>query len=70
MASRKQLIRNAAECRKCNDVIESKHVHDFVRCSCGNLAVDGGLDYPRRVFNGPYKDLCEYLMVEKAGARA
>lgn len=38
-------------CTKCNDVIESKHRHDFVRCSCGAVAVDGGDDYLRIVGN-------------------
>jgi hypothetical protein len=42
------IIRNAAKCLKCGDVIESKHCHDFVKCSCGNLFVDGGKDYLRR----------------------
>ena len=30
--------------------IESKDRHDFVRCNCGNIAVDGGLDYIKRSF--------------------
>jgi len=38
-------------CRKCGDIIESKHVHDFVRCKCGAIAVDGGKDYLRRIGN-------------------
>lgn len=42
------LLRNAARCHRCGDTIESRHTHDFVRCSCGCLAVDGGLDYARR----------------------
>jgi hypothetical protein len=41
---------NKAQCLKCNDIIESTHRHDFVSCSCGNLAVDGGKDYIRRLF--------------------
>ena len=32
-------------CLKCDDVIESKHRHDFVWCKCGAIAVDGGSDY-------------------------
>ena len=46
-----RLTKNQAQCNKCGDIIESKSRHDFVRCSCGSLAVDGGLDYTRRVFN-------------------
>lgn len=41
--------RNRAMCRKCSDVVESKHRHDFVRCKCGAIAVDGGKAYLRRV---------------------
>lgn len=29
-----KLIRNRAKCRNCGDIIESKHRHDFVSCSC------------------------------------
>lgn len=43
-----QIIKNAAKCLNCNEVLESKHRHDFVMCSCGNLAVDGGRDYIKR----------------------
>jgi len=44
-----KLIKNAAKCFNCNHIIESKHRHDFVTCPCGNLSVDGGFDYARRV---------------------
>lgn len=42
------ILRNRAQCLRCGDVIESKSVHDFVTCSCGNLSVDGGHDYLKR----------------------
>lgn len=42
------LTRNAVRCHKCGEVIESLHRHDFRRCSCGSVAVDGGLDYTKR----------------------
>lgn len=42
-----KIIRNAIRCNLCNDVIESKSVHDFVKCSCGACAVDGGKEYFR-----------------------
>ena len=42
------ITRNAARCLKCNDVIESKHRHNFVWCSCETIFVDGGLDYLKR----------------------
>lgn len=34
----------------CNELIESRHVHDYVSCNCGNIAVDGGKEYLRRTF--------------------
>jgi hypothetical protein len=46
--ARAVILRNAAECRRCGDVIESKHRHDFVRCSCGGISVDGGRAYLKR----------------------
>lgn len=33
------------KCIKCNDIIESKFRHDYVKCSCGAIFVDGGDDY-------------------------
>lgn len=36
---------NMARCRKCGDVIESQHRHDFVKCQCGAIFVDGGHEY-------------------------
>lgn len=39
---------NKIRCRHCGDIIESRAVHDFVSCSCGRVAVDGGHDYLRR----------------------
>jgi hypothetical protein len=35
------------KCPECRSVIQSAHRHDFVRCSCNNIFVDGGDDYPR-----------------------
>ena len=46
------LLRNSIRCKKCDDVIESQHRHDFVSCGCGSVAVDGGLDYQRFLWPG------------------
>lgn len=53
---------NKARCKLCGEVIESKHRHDFVTCECGNLSIDGGLDYARRCADSreDFEDLCEY----------
>jgi len=38
---------NSIKCTKCGDVIRSKNRHDFVRCECGAVFVDGGSWYQR-----------------------
>ena len=44
-----KIITNKIRCKKCGDIIESKHVHDFKMCKCGAVGVDGGHDYLRRL---------------------
>lgn len=44
-----RIIKNAVICMNCDDLIESKHVHDFKSCKCGKICVDGGHEYLRRV---------------------
>ena len=39
------------KCKKCGDIIQSKHRHDMVWCGCHSVAVDGGDDYCRVVGN-------------------
>jgi tRNA(Ile2) C34 agmatinyltransferase TiaS len=51
--SKQVITRNALRCGKCGDEIESKHRHDFKWCKCGAIAVDGGLEYLRRVGDWP-----------------
>jgi len=58
----KSPLRNRAKCRKCGDIVESKFRHDFQRCKCGAIAVDGGKDYQRGV--GNFEDF-EYLDSEE-----
>ena len=47
----RKIIENKAQCKKCQDIIESKSTNDLKRCSCGSIAVDGGLDYIKRLGN-------------------
>lgn len=42
-----KILVNKVRCKKCNDIIESKHSHDFKRCQCGQIFIDGGRDYQR-----------------------
>lgn len=32
-------------CVHCGDTLQSTHVHDFVSCTCGKVAIDGGSKY-------------------------
>jgi hypothetical protein len=58
------IIRNAAKCNKCGDVIQSTHQHDYVTCNCGAIAVDGGNGYLRAA--GDTKDFIPlYVSTDK-----
>lgn len=57
-----KIIKNAIQCKKCGDIIESTDVHDFVTCSCGACSVDGGYDYLRRC--GNLEDIIDLSVIE------
>lgn len=59
----KTILVNKIQCKKCKDIIESKHVHDFKWCKCKSIAVDGGLEYLRRI--GNFEDIIELSEFEK-----
>ena len=63
----RKTIKNAIQCKLCGEVIESKHVHDFVQCKCGACAVDGGHEYLRRCFRDKdcYIDLSESIEISE-----
>lgn len=48
-----KIVKNQAKCLKCNTTIESRSVHDFRSCKCGNIFVDGGKEYLRHGFSDP-----------------
>ena len=50
------------KCKKCGDILQSKHRHDYVTCSCGACAIDGGEDYCRITGN---KENWEYYNTQK-----
>lgn len=61
----KKMISNKIQCKYCNEIIESKHVHDFRYCKCKKVYVDGGLQYAKRGFpkwppEEHYIELSEY----------
>lgn len=43
----RKILVNKVRCKKCNDIIESKHSNDFKKCKCGAIFLDGGNDYQR-----------------------
>lgn len=59
----KKILVNKIQCKKCKDIIESEHVHDFKWCKCKSIAVDGGLEYLRRI--GNFEDIIELSEFEK-----
>ena len=57
-----KIITNKIRCKKCGDIIESTHRHDFKFCKCGAVAVNGGKDYLRRCGNHEeWEELSEYF---------
>jgi hypothetical protein len=68
MEKEKKILHNSAKCLKCGDIIESKYRHDFVSCSCGEIFVDGGLEYCHWGANDLDNiiDMCEYEEDENA----
>lgn len=47
----KKDMRNRAKCKVCEEIIESKHIHDYVTCKCGQISIDGG---PQSKKDGAY----------------
>ena len=43
------ILSNQARCTECEDAPYSAHVNDFQHCKCGAMAVDGGMEYLRRL---------------------
>ena len=60
MEKKEEIISNKIKCKKCGDIIESKSTNDYKKCSCGAVAVDGGIDYLKRMSNEEnYEELSE-----------
>lgn len=68
MDQNKKIIRNRCRCKRCGQIIESHHRHDYVTCLCGAIFTDGGHDYIRRGYDPSYgsmedlidpMDICE-----------
>lgn len=68
-----KIILNSIRCNICLDTIVSRHRHDFKFCECGNIAVDGGDEYLRRVGHGistnSYTDLSIEVEEKEIGTK-
>lgn len=54
------------KCKKCEDIITSVYRHDFRRCKCGSIFIDGGNDYVRMGYpGGNMKDWIEEVKDEE-----
>ena len=61
-----KITTNKIKCKKCGDIIESIHVHDFKYCKCGEVAVDGGKAYLRRLGNrADWEEMSDYVTEEE-----
>lgn len=56
-------------CLECGSIIQSNHRHDYVVCSCGNVAVDGGNDYLKLNFKDSSKILIDGNPMEIDGVK-
>ncbi len=54
------ILSNQVECLKCGDKPFSAHRHDFKYCKCEKVAVDGGMDYLKRMGNLMVLGKCQY----------
>lgn len=61
------IIKNAIRCNHCEEVVESRHQHDYVSCGCGKVAADGGREYLRRTFTSfeDFEELSEFKEEDK-----
>ena len=61
-----KILSNKIQCKHCGEVIESKHVHEFVTCKCETCSVDGGHYHLSRSYkNSPEEDFIELSEVEE-----
>ncbi len=54
-------MRNRAKCKICRQIIESKSIHDYVTCPCGEISLDGGTES----FKCIAKDFDNFLRIDE-----
>lgn len=61
-----KIISNKIQCKHCGEIIESKHIHEFVTCKCETCSVDGGHYHLSRSYkNSPEEDYIELSEMEE-----
>lgn len=56
-------MRNRAKCKLCGDILESYYQKDYVECSCGEIAINGG-NYELKCFAKNWEN---FLRLDDAG---
>ena len=65
-----KILVNKVKCKKCGDIIQSKAVNDFKRCSCKSIAIDGGTEYLKRIGNfQDFEELSVYDEYHRKGVK-
>ena len=52
------------QCKDCEEILFSMHVHDFVTCRCGKVSIDGGSEYLRFLFEDKMPNR---VVIQKSG---
>lgn len=52
---------NKVQCKDCGWYIRSKHRHHYIKCKCGNIAIDGGSWYQRILSDVSSKGYINYI---------
>lgn len=64
-----KIRKNRAKCKLCEEIIESKHSHDYVTCKCGEISIDGGPSTGDggSCWRGRAKDYRNFLSIDNEG---
>jgi hypothetical protein len=63
--TRTKILRNSAKCALCGTEIESKTLHDYQTCECGEIYVDGGRSYLHRGFKTSLENFEDTSIIEE-----
>ena len=59
-----QISIDAAQCPLCRDIVISRWRHDFHECGCGAVAIDGGQEYLRLLWNEPNRPIHVTVVID------